>query len=328
LPGYEYGPPSVGSYKSGRWFDGLPRLLRWWLHAGALWSRILQLMKSTPDASDRDGLRAEPWAAHARQWSRLGPPLRPALEDLQRLQTAWLNSLAPVGLPARRVEILSLGVTPEIASFGWAEDYFLTAADASEVMIRAVWPGDAPNRQAVQASWQELPFADGTFDLIVSDGGLVPLAAPGQLAALGLELRRALRPTGRVVMRHFIRPVLAESPADLVRALEAGNIRGFHELKLRLVMALGEAPAGVRLADVWECFQQWFPDREALAARLGCPLEVIATIDAYRDREARYVFPDLTELSQTFARFSLAVGPAGHYPFAPCCPVFCLTPKP
>ncbi len=224
--------------------------------------------------------------------------------------------------------MLSLGVTPAIASFGWAEDYFLTAADASEVMIRSVWPGDGPNRQAVQASWQELPFAADTFDLIVSDGGLVPLAVPGQLAALGRELRRVLRPAGRVVMRHFIRPVPAELPADLVDALKTGNIRSFHELKLRLVMALAETATGVRLADVWECFQRWFPDREALAARLGCPLEVIATIDAYREREARYVFPDLTELAQTFARFSLAVGPAGHYPFAPCCPVFCLTPQP
>lgn len=226
------------------------------------------------------------------------------------------------------MEILSLGVTPEIADFGWTEDFLLTAVDASEVMIHAVWPGDAPNRQAVQASWLELPFADGACDLIVSDGGLVPLAAPGQLAALGRELHRVLRPTGRVVMRHFIRPVPAESPTDLARALEAGDIQGFHELKLRLVMALGEAPSGIRLADVWDCFQQLFPDREALTARLGCPLEVIATIDAYRDRAARYVFPGLAELAQTFPRFSLAVGPAGHYPFASCCPVFCLTPKP
>lgn len=285
-------------------------------------------MKSLSDPSEGDGLRNEPWAAHAQHWSRLGPPLRPALEDLRRLRTAWLNSLTREGLPARRVEILSLGVTPEIANFGWAEDCFLTAADASEVMIRAVWPGDGPQRRAVQASWLELPFAAGTFDLIVSDGGLVPLAAPGQLAALARELRRVLRPAGRVVMRHFIRPVPAESPADLVCAIAAGTIRGFHELKLRLVMALAQTPTGVRLADVWECFQQLFPDREALAARLGCQLEIIATIDAYRGREARYVFPGLAELAQTFARFSLAVGPAGHYPFAPCCPVFCLTPQP
>jgi SAM-dependent methyltransferase len=285
-------------------------------------------MKSLSAASEGDGLRNEPWAAHARQWSRLGPPLRPALEDLQRLQAAWLNSLTPADLPTRRIEILSLGVTPEIANFVWTEDFLLTAADASELMIHAVWPGDGPQRRAVQASWLELPFPDGSFDLVVSDGGLVPLAAPGQLTALGRELRRVLRPAGRVVMRHFIRPVPAESPADLVRAFRAGHIRGFHELKLRLVMALAEAPTGVRLADVWECFQDWFPDREALAARLGCPLEIIATIDAYRDREARYVFPGLAELAQTFACFALAVGPAGHYPFAPCCPVFCLTPQP
>jgi SAM-dependent methyltransferase len=286
-------------------------------------------MAPAPDSSDLDSLRREPWAAHARHWNRLGPPLRPSPEDLERLHDAWLQSL-PGAVPERRIEILSLGVTPEIAAFPWADDFRLTAIDASDMMIQAVWPGDGPRRKAVHGDWLAMPFAAASFDLAVSDCGLAPLSAPGQLAALGRELRRVLRPAGRVVMRHLARPARPETVAAVVRAAGAGQLAGFHELKLRLLMALtGEHPgSGVRLGDAWDCFASRFPDRGTLAARLGCPPEVIATIDAYRDRDARYIFPSLAELVQVFPGFILAAGPAGHYPFAECCPVFALTPAP
>jgi hypothetical protein len=55
-------------------------------------------------------------------------------------------------------------------------------------------------------------------------------------------------------------------------------------------------------------------------------METIATIDAYRERDARYSFLSLEELAEAFTGFRLRPGPAGHYPFAECCPVFSLTP--
>jgi SAM-dependent methyltransferase len=226
------------------------------------------------------------------------------------------------------LEVLLLGVTPEIARFPWAADFFLTAVDASEAMIRSVWPGDDSRRRAIRSGWLETRFAAGSFDLILSDCGLTPLAGPGQLPALGNQLKRWLRPDGRVVMRHLARPAGAVSPDGLARLVAAGALRNFHELKLRLLMALPESAAGVRLGGAWECFQKLFPDRSALAARLGCSREIIDTIDAYRGREDGYVFPALDELARVFAGFSLAAGPAGRYPFAECCPVFSLTPRP
>jgi hypothetical protein len=110
--------------------------------------------------------------------------------------------------------------------------------------------------------------------------------------------------------------------------VEAGEVHGFHELKLRLLMALeAQTPQhGVRLGDAWDRFAEWFPDRASLARQLACDIETIATIDAYRARDARYSFLSLEELAQAFAGFQLAPGPAGHYPFAECCPVFSLTP--
>jgi hypothetical protein len=115
----------------------------------------------------------------------------------------------------------------------------------------------------------------------------------------------------------------------IVHAANAGQIGNFHELKLRLLMAIeSEKPgAGVRLADVYDGFQRIFPDRALLANQLGCDPRTVSTIDAYRGRETRYAFHSLAELARAFNDFVLVQGPAGHYAAAGCCPVFSLTPK-
>jgi SAM-dependent methyltransferase len=247
---------------------------------------------------------------------------------LPRIHRAWLDSL-PAGIPHRRIEILTLGVTPEIALFPWSTDFHLTAIDASEDMIRSVWPGDAPNRRAVLGNWLAMPFADASFDLIVTDTGLALVVGAEKLRAAANELGRVLRKYGRVAMRHFARPSIPETFEDIVRATETGQLRNFHELKLRLLMAVESQSAGTgaRLADVHDRFQHLFPDREQLANRLGCDLRTVSAIDAYRGRDARYSFHSLGEVAQAFDEFLLSPGPAGHYPAAECCPVFSLTPK-
>ena len=271
----------------------------------------------------------EPWAMHAAHWGRLGPPLRPCAEDLPRLRDAWLAAL-PGGIPGRCVDLLALGVTPEVALFPWAEKVSLQAIDSSADMIHTVWPGDGPGRKAVLGNWLQTPFADGSFDLIVCDAGLAQLVGMESLTVLGRELRRLLRTDGRVVMRHFARPARSESGQSIVAAAEAGLVANFHELKLRLLMALESATPqlGVRLGDAWDCFTRLFPNRDSLAKRLGCDPQTVATIDAYRGRDARYSFLSLDEVAQAFAGFRLALGPAGHYPLAAYCPVFSLTPIP
>lgn len=270
----------------------------------------------------------EPWAAYALHWGRLGPPLRPVAEDVQRLHAAWTSSVDPAILSSRKIDILMLGVTPELACHRWAHEFQLRAIDASEVMIKAVWPGDTDCRKAFCGSWMNTPFADASFDLILSDCGLTPLAAPGQVAALGRELSRLLRPDGRVVMRHFAQSANPKPVDQLFQLVESGTVPSFHELKLRLLLAMAAMTPAVRLGEAWECFKRQFPDRNQLAERLGCALEIISTIDAYRDQDARYAFPTLPELAQRFRDFSLSAGPSASYPLAEFCPVFSLTPRP
>jgi hypothetical protein len=116
----------------------------------------------------------------------------------------------------------------------------------------------------------------------------------------------------------------------VVAATAGGAVHNFHELKLRLLMALDaqSSGSGVRLGDAWDAFERIFPHRESLARRLGCALQTVATIDAYRGRDARYTFRSLAQVSRVFDAFRLTQGPPGHYPFAECCPVFSLTPIP
>jgi SAM-dependent methyltransferase len=268
----------------------------------------------------------EPWAAFSARWARLGSPLRPCPEDLPRLKAAWAASL-PVGLPRGRVDVLMLGVTPELALFPWAEQVSLRAIDCNAEMIRSVWPGDTSDRQAVRGDWPQMPFSNASFDLIVCDTGLVLLVEMASLVAVGAELRRLLRKDGRVAIRNFARTAAPETERSIVAAAAAGEMANFHGLKLRLLMAL-DSGQGVRLGDAWDAFERLFPDREKLARQLGCDLPTIATIDPYRGSEARYIFRSLAELARVFAAFHLAEGPAGHYPFAEYCPVFSLTPIP
>ncbi len=272
---------------------------------------------------------SRPWDALAEHWKRLDCPLRPTPEDLARLKAVWLESL-PAGLPARRLDVLLLGVTPEFALFPWAPEVQLTAVDSSETVIKAVWPGDGPSRQVLLGHWLELPFAPATFDLIVCDNGPTLFNGLEAVAGFGRALRRVLRQDGRIVMRNFARPACAERVETAVADVWAGRVRNFHAFKMRFLMALqgDEAASGVRLGDAWERFNGFFPDRAALAASLGCSERVVATMDAYRGQEARYSFYTLAEVAAGFTGFRFMVGPPGSYPFAECCPVFALVPEP
>lgn len=245
------------------------------------------------------------------------------------MHQAWLQSF-PTGSAPVRIDVLTLGVTPELAVFPWAAEVHLTAVDASAEMIQNVWPGDTANRKAVLGNWLEMPLPDASFDLILTDTGLALVTGEEKLRALGREFRRVLRKNGRAAMRHFARPSAPESLESIVRATETGQLRNFHELKLRLLMATEaeQKGHGVLLTDVYDCFQRLFPDRETLAKRLGCDLVTIATIEAYRGKDTRYAFSSLTELAHAFDGFSLVPGPSGSYPAAGICPVFSLTPKP
>jgi len=237
------------------------------------------------------------WGKVARQWDRVGHPLRPGPDDIQALEQFVSLVQAP------RPEALLLGVTQEIAGMNWPEGTRLLAVDRSIDMIEYAWVGpEATGRaglaeaQVVCGDWRDLPVADQSQDLIVGDGCLAVMDYPRTFTATLGCLHRVLRPGGLFSHRFFLRPEVAEETEFVFDELRAGRIGNFHLFKWRLAMSLhGAIDEGVRLADIWDSWHAAVPDPPALAAEIDWPLEIITTIDAYRDMETRFTFFTLDE---------------------------------
>ncbi len=241
--------------------------------------------------------RRDHWDNQARQWNSLGPPLRPGPGDVRLIEALVEESFEAMrGVP---LQALLLGVTPELACMGWPHGTKLLAVDRCLGMIRDVWPRDclALPALSVCGEWRVLPISDGVVHVVVGDGCYPLLDSPGGYQAMGKELRRVLKPAGRLIMRFFVRPERAESPAAVFSDLRGNRISNFHIFKLRLAMSLqGSLEAGVRLGDVWERWRTEGLDADILSRQLNWPRTEIATIDAYRGVDTRYAFPTLQEM--------------------------------
>jgi SAM-dependent methyltransferase len=232
------------------------------------------------------------WAAHARKWDLLGPPLRPSPEDV-----ATIERVAR-GVNARRA--LLLGVTPEIAKCAWPDRAELVAVDSSEAMIASVWPASSvrAGARALKGDWRALPIEDRSVDFVVGDGVFSVLDYPEGARTLFAESARALTPGGHLVVRAFAPPATRETPRAIVDDLESGRIRGFHAFRWRLVMAQqASSRAGAKVADAWCSWHELVPDPRAALAALGWSETVLETIDIYRGSPVTYWFPSIQELA-------------------------------
>ncbi len=228
------------------------------------------------------------WPRHARQWALVGPPLRPSPADVAAVRA----QLARCG-PAPRG--LVLGVTPELIGAGWPATARLIAIERSADVIAAIGPR-GPAATALQADWRALPLAARSIELAVGDGALSTLRFPDDYRALAGELARVLAPGGRVALRLFAAPAVAEPLDAVAAALAAGTIGSFHALKWRVAMAIQPADRNVAVAAIGRAVEALCGDRAALAARTGWSPAVIAAIDSYRGSRLTYSFPTQAEV--------------------------------
>lgn len=251
------------------------------------------------------------WQKQARQWSRIGSPLRPCAEDVANFQTA-------LGIHPGRS--LLLGVTPELAHLSPS----ITAIDNSAAMIKALWKNKS---SAMQGDWLDLPFQANAFDTAMGDGCLTLLTHPIQYERLFSQLHRVLSPNGKLALRLFVSPEAAERPEAVCDEALRGHIKSFHAFKWRLSMALTSMNEdhNVAVADTWKTFERLLPDRTLLAASSGWPIQDIDTIDVYRHSDAIYSHPTLAQVracaSTFFNEISLLFG---HYELAERCPILVL----
>lgn len=242
--------------------------------------------KASPENHARCAeLSREHWPLMAQYWAQIGPPLRPAKEDLagyQRCANEWTEAHGPP-------RILLLGVTPEIYALRRPKGHDFVAVDQTRTMIDYVWPGRL--NQIVEADWLDLPLPSASRDLAFCDGGLHLLEYPSAQLLLVDRLHDVIAPGGRCIFRLFTAPASRENAAKVLNDLFAGRIPNLNVLKLRLGMALQESPeAGIEVRQIWRTLWEQAGDWDQLAARLGWPIEHLRPLDAYKNSESRYYF--------------------------------------
>lgn len=265
------------------------------------------------------------WEKHALAWRHFRSPLRPAEQDVR-----WMEQLLARQIPKRRTALL-LGATPELARMAWPAGTRLIGIDQSAGMLQHVWPSSGlPDvAQAVCGDWECLPLPDAALDAVVGDGVLAFFLSPNGLPGFVQEIHRVLADTGILLVRVFVRPAVTESLAQIHADLAQGLIGNFHAYKWRLVMALQPSLAvGVKPADVWQCWREYWPDAAALAAASGWPEVEIDTIDAYREARSTYYFPTLQELYGALeAHFEVIDSNTPDYELGDRCPSLALRPR-
>jgi hypothetical protein len=240
--------------------------------------------------------REQWWNDAASNWDAWGPPMRPAPEDL-RIMRQFLADWHRRN-PTEKARVLLCGVTPEIAAMSWPFPIDLIGMDASENMVRLVWPGDIPGvRRGLVGNWLESGLGSGSQEAVINDGGLTFFSCPDAQRTLLREIRRLLAPTGVFVCRHYAQVDVRESVDEVLRAARAGGIGNFYVFKWRLAMALQpDSTTGVCQHDIWTAWTQSGIDPHTLP-QPGWSERAVGTINANKDRQEPYYFSTLKEFT-------------------------------
>lgn len=238
------------------------------------------------------------WDRLAKNW-RIVEPLAPGQEDID-----WFEREAAKLSVRPHLDALLLGVTAGIATMRWPAATRLLAADWSPGMLKIVWPatGTPDISSVVCTDWRELPLAAASRDLAIGDGCYSALPGTDGIAAFNAELRRVLRPGGRVLIRSFCRPATPLQVSQLFEALLGGRIRNLDLFRWLLAMALqGPSRQGVAMRTVWEVWARHVPDGGAMRERMGWTEDGLANVERWAHAEGRYTFLTLEELRQLAA---------------------------
>lgn len=189
------------------------------------------------------------------QWTS---PLRPASEDV----ALYAQALEPSD------RTLLLGITPELIQF---------ADTLIDHNAKAVELASCQNSKVhvIHGEWGDLPF-ESCFDAVIGDGCLN--AFQGTLESFFAQVKKVLKPNGRLIMRVFIAPEEGEKVEDVLQQAKGNN---FHAFKWRVAHALAHPYVSVqKMFDVIH------------------PIWQHPTLDVYKGSSLIYYFPKLSELPQ------------------------------
>jgi SAM-dependent methyltransferase len=189
------------------------------------------------------------WSELAKNWQQYESPLRPSPEDVA------IFKQEVSGYP----RVLLLGVTPELQSL------CTLAVDNNPDAIQI----HGPVEKSLLADWRQMPLPDASFDVIFGDGSLNVLN--DGYRALFKEVKRVLRPGGKLILRVFTRP-------ELPITFNRDGLK-FHAFKLGVSLALANPFVSVK--DIQKTVK---------------PLWDHPTMAFNRNSDAVYYFPKLSEL--------------------------------
>lgn len=240
------------------------------------------------------------WALQAKRWQYVKQPLRPGPQDVARVEQ-YFSKLNSNQKPFSGV---LLGVTPELANANL--DMSLTAVELEQAMINLVWTGDTANRKAVIGNWFNLLEATNntTVDWVMGDGCFNAVEFSNYDKFMS-SIADVLKEDGLLSIRLFQRPVVTENVSSILNnPAECGN---FHIFKWHLVMAIqgDDAHKGVKLSDVWNAFNQRYPNKQSLADITGWSIDEISTIDNYQEVQSRYSFPTISEMANVAGNYDI-----------------------
>jgi hypothetical protein len=197
--------------------------------------------------------------------------------------------------------VLVLGVTPALVDLPWPMRAEVHAVDYDQAMIDMLWrPGSG--RHCHRARWQEMPFPDGFFDLVVGDCSFNALPAPDDYADVLREIGRVRRAAAPLVVRAFV-----QSEPRLTLAGLASNadtvLAGLRTAEVRLLIAIAAAKADgtLHFTDIPGRIREEWGDVEDYLAALGhLPADIERTKSLFV-LDQRLNYPTEHELAERFA---------------------------
>ena len=237
------------------------------------------------------------WGTDTEVWRRISPPFLPRPQDLELFRRACPPGLLDAENAPR---ILVLGMTPALVAGPWPARSEVHAVDFDQVMIDTQWQA----REGVQwhcARWQEMPFADGCFDLVIGDCSFISLPGIADYQDVLREISRVSKPSAPLVMRFFMqsdpRLELATLADDAASRFADWTPLG---RSLLIPIAASEEDGSLRITDIpGKVAERWARLDDFLVA-MGQPPEDRELLAQIYQLEQRLNFPSEARIRKEF----------------------------
>lgn len=233
-------------------------------------------------------------------WRTISPPFVPTAHDIQLVQRACPPELLKESAAPR---ILVLGVTPALISARWPASSEVHAVDYDQVMIDALWE-PKPGAHCHCAWWQDMPFADDEFDLVIGDCSFNALPGIDAYDEVLREILRVSRPSAPLVCRFFMQQEPRLTLAELTRE-SSGKFAGYGSSARRLLIPIAASEEDGRLhsSDIPGRIREQVGDIDEFLEGLGQSPEEQVRAKRTFEFDQRLNYPDRQTIGRVFGQY-------------------------